>query len=244
MTQPADEFVRRFLLHVLPDGFPRILHYGLFASAVRAANIDWIRAPFRRPAGARLAGGSPACRGEAARGHAALPVLRRHHDHHRDLRPWLGAQDLPRECIHQDRHLMSGATSLGRQLHPAGRVASAKDSVVLAPSFPRAVSSWDPAAHLSTGAASTTALSRTVGCSVHHPRQDHPAPSTDPKSPWHRDDLDRRPRPTTASSPGLSDAGPRDKTHRPDWAGIRNPSQERTWRFASKQTLEDHARMA
>lgn len=44
MTLPADEFIRRFLLHVLPDGFHRIRHYGLFASAVRAANIDRIRA--------------------------------------------------------------------------------------------------------------------------------------------------------------------------------------------------------
>ncbi|MFG1306984.1 IS91 family transposase [Xanthobacter autotrophicus] len=44
MTLPADEFIRRFLLHVLPDGFHRIRHYGLFASAVCAANIDRIRA--------------------------------------------------------------------------------------------------------------------------------------------------------------------------------------------------------
>ncbi|MCJ8145268.1 IS91 family transposase [Ancylobacter sp. A5.8] len=44
MTLSADEFIRRFLLHVLPDGFHRIRHYGLFASAVRAANIDRIRA--------------------------------------------------------------------------------------------------------------------------------------------------------------------------------------------------------
>ncbi|MFG1375186.1 IS91 family transposase [Xanthobacter oligotrophicus] len=48
MTLPADEFIRRFLLHallhVLPDGFHRIRHYGLFASAVRAANIERVRA--------------------------------------------------------------------------------------------------------------------------------------------------------------------------------------------------------
>ncbi|MBB3773841.1 Zn finger protein HypA/HybF involved in hydrogenase expression [Angulomicrobium tetraedrale] len=44
MTLPADEFIRRVLLHVLSDGFHRIRHYGLFASAVRAANIDRIRA--------------------------------------------------------------------------------------------------------------------------------------------------------------------------------------------------------
>ena len=33
------EFIRRFLLHVLPDGFHRIRHYGLFANGNRAANL-------------------------------------------------------------------------------------------------------------------------------------------------------------------------------------------------------------
>ena len=32
MTLPVDEFIRRFLMHVLPNGFHRIRHYGLFAS--------------------------------------------------------------------------------------------------------------------------------------------------------------------------------------------------------------------
>ena len=31
MTLDADEFMRRFLLHVLPTGFHRIRHYGLLA---------------------------------------------------------------------------------------------------------------------------------------------------------------------------------------------------------------------
>ncbi len=39
MTLDANEFVRRFLIHVLPDGFHRIRHYGLVANANRAANI-------------------------------------------------------------------------------------------------------------------------------------------------------------------------------------------------------------
>ena len=39
MTLSADEFVRRFLLHVLPKGFHRIRHYGLLASAGCKANI-------------------------------------------------------------------------------------------------------------------------------------------------------------------------------------------------------------
>ena len=39
MTLAADEFIRRFLMHVLPKGFHRIRHYGLLASGQRAANI-------------------------------------------------------------------------------------------------------------------------------------------------------------------------------------------------------------
>jgi hypothetical protein len=37
------EFIRRFLVHVLPDGFHRIRHYGLLASANRKTNIAKIR---------------------------------------------------------------------------------------------------------------------------------------------------------------------------------------------------------
>src|SRR3979490_1655907 len=38
------EFIRRFLMHVLPKGFHRIRHYGLFANANRAENIATARA--------------------------------------------------------------------------------------------------------------------------------------------------------------------------------------------------------
>jgi hypothetical protein len=43
MTLAAYEFIRRFLLHVLPSGFHRIRHYGLFAGPVRADNIERAR---------------------------------------------------------------------------------------------------------------------------------------------------------------------------------------------------------
>jgi hypothetical protein len=39
MTLGAGEFIRRFLLHVLPDGFHRIRHYGLFANGHRAGKL-------------------------------------------------------------------------------------------------------------------------------------------------------------------------------------------------------------
>ena len=56
MTLDADEFIRRFLLHVLPDGFHRIRHYGFLANGRRAAKLARIAAPrWTCPAGAASA---------------------------------------------------------------------------------------------------------------------------------------------------------------------------------------------
>ena len=43
MTLGADEFIRRFLLHVLPKGFHRIRHYGLLAGSARRKSIGLAR---------------------------------------------------------------------------------------------------------------------------------------------------------------------------------------------------------
>jgi hypothetical protein len=43
MTLAADEFIRRFLLHVLPDGFKRIRSYGWLANCHRAAQLATCR---------------------------------------------------------------------------------------------------------------------------------------------------------------------------------------------------------
>ncbi len=43
MTLTADEFIRRFLLHVLPIGFHRIRHYGLLANAGRREHLAQAR---------------------------------------------------------------------------------------------------------------------------------------------------------------------------------------------------------
>jgi Putative transposase/Transposase zinc-binding domain len=43
MTLATDEFIRRFLIHVLPRGFHRIRHYGLLAKTSSAANIALAR---------------------------------------------------------------------------------------------------------------------------------------------------------------------------------------------------------
>ncbi len=43
MTVPADEFLRRYLLHVLPKGLVRIRHFGLFANRCRTASLERCR---------------------------------------------------------------------------------------------------------------------------------------------------------------------------------------------------------
>ncbi len=43
MALPIPEFIRRFLLHVLPSRFHRIRHYGLFANGGRAQNLARVR---------------------------------------------------------------------------------------------------------------------------------------------------------------------------------------------------------
>ena len=49
MTLTTDEFIRRFLLHVLPAGFHRIRHYGLFANGARAGNLAKARRLLNAP---------------------------------------------------------------------------------------------------------------------------------------------------------------------------------------------------
>jgi hypothetical protein len=53
ITLDAHEFIRRFLMHVLPKGLHRIRHYGLFANGNRSANIararELLAAPPRTP---------------------------------------------------------------------------------------------------------------------------------------------------------------------------------------------------
>jgi hypothetical protein len=53
MTLAIDEFIRRFLIHVLPGGFHRIRHYGLFANGGRAENIARARQLLKGPAAQR-----------------------------------------------------------------------------------------------------------------------------------------------------------------------------------------------
>jgi hypothetical protein len=72
MRLPAGEFMRRFLLHVLPAGFHRIRHYGLFANGHRAAMLARCRELLDvPPAPTEGDGGSP---GEPRRAKAEMPA--------------------------------------------------------------------------------------------------------------------------------------------------------------------------
>ena len=50
MRLDADEFIRRFLLHVLPRGFTRLCHYGLLANRCRARKLALCRGLLHQPA--------------------------------------------------------------------------------------------------------------------------------------------------------------------------------------------------
>ena len=91
MTLLAEEFIRRFCLHVLPDGLQRIRYYGLLASRFRAANLTHCRALLNgspspllpdqrrlRRAAERLPAAPQLCprchRGEMVRYHSLPPI--------------------------------------------------------------------------------------------------------------------------------------------------------------------------
>ena len=43
MSLTSDEFIRRFLLHILPSGYIKIRHYGLLSNATRKNKVNLIR---------------------------------------------------------------------------------------------------------------------------------------------------------------------------------------------------------
>jgi hypothetical protein len=49
MTLAAEEFIRRFLIHVLPKGFQRIRHYGFLANCRRGQKLALCRQLLRMP---------------------------------------------------------------------------------------------------------------------------------------------------------------------------------------------------
>ena len=59
MTLSVAEFIRRFLMHVLPKRFHRIRHYGLFANGARADNIARARELLKMAAADKPASANP-----------------------------------------------------------------------------------------------------------------------------------------------------------------------------------------
>lgn len=78
MTLAIEEFIRRILIHVLPKGFRRIRHYGLFAKPSCADNIARARQLLAAAHKMRTPVSMP-----KGRAHQLLSLLRRPHDHHR-----------------------------------------------------------------------------------------------------------------------------------------------------------------
>ena len=121
MTLATHEFIRRFLIHVLPKGFHRIRHYGLLANGNRAANIararELLAVPSRSEQPEHVRSRSAR---RTARAAASMSVLRWPHDHHRDLRARLRAEAPPRaySSSNQDRHLMMPSPPIDNSYHP------------------------------------------------------------------------------------------------------------------------------
>lgn len=74
MTLTTDEFIRRFLLHVLPSGFHRIRHYGLLANCGRREQLAQVRERLQvMPAVRELNGGDTDAVGQPAQPAFACP---------------------------------------------------------------------------------------------------------------------------------------------------------------------------
>ena len=121
MTLATHEFIRRFLIHVLPKGFHRIRHYGLFANGERAAEHRASPGVARRRRARgrdRRSEHRPMPHGEGTR--PSLPLLRRPHDHHRDLRGRRHAAHATADALqrHQDRHVMTATAARKRREAP------------------------------------------------------------------------------------------------------------------------------
>src|SRR4029077_19544461 len=217
MTLATDEFIRRFLIHVLPKGLHRIRHYGLFAKSACADNIARAREllatakPDGNPSAAAVDPAKPICpccggrmiiieifaRGATPRNQPTGPatVIRIHTSSPRHTRanlPVTFAGSRPATAEH-------GQISVSRH----------KSSDNLSTSTP-------PVTHSSAALPSHTSLHQLDSNQPARPRHSNPhsACGTAPRDlkrgflPWR-----------------LSDAGRRTCRAVPQAAGIRNPTQ-------------------
>jgi hypothetical protein len=94
MTLAAGEFMRRFLLHVLPSGFHRIRHFGFLANRHRAARIALCRRLLQQPEAEPETATTPDAKPEVndpARSHQLVPG--------RDCCPCCGSLSLIRSTL-------------------------------------------------------------------------------------------------------------------------------------------------
>ena len=122
MTLDADEFIRRFLLHVLPRGFMRLRHYGFLANRHKARTLRRCREllgqpaepPPRRPQEC----GAVDARGHGDRPHA-MSALWRQATHTAPSAPSVYTRCQPRRllwrCRSTTRHEPSGLPRLPQQ---------------------------------------------------------------------------------------------------------------------------------
>ena len=107
MTLATHEFIRRFLMHVLPKGLHRIRHYGLLANGNRATNLVRMRELLNEVSFPEPKPGDGAEMVKAEDGPPAMSVLRRADAHHRNLpgRRQAAHSGVTRRA--PDRHLMN-----------------------------------------------------------------------------------------------------------------------------------------
>ena len=185
MTLDADEFIRRFLLHVLPEGFHRIRHYGLLASAdLQGQHRARQRADGRPNAGGRSAGSARHSRSaHHDRSSPAVPLLRRPHDHCRGL---CARRRTPRPTSArrrgQYRDAMTPATA---SLHyPSAGTSRSRTTVTPAPANPHARPWMAPDFDPSSAAAATHFLRGGRQSALNHTARSVPLQSRCPiKSP-------------------------------------------------------------
>ena len=95
MTLVTGKFIGRFLILVLPKGFHRIRHYGLLAGTAKAEMLAKARDLLAVPA-------TESERRRSDRARPTVPLLRRPHGHHRDLRAQLQPQHRPTAAVRID----------------------------------------------------------------------------------------------------------------------------------------------
>jgi hypothetical protein len=125
MTLTPNEFIRRFLLHVLPNGFHRIRHYGLLASATCKANIARARELIATPPPpihpSAEQDDPDVTAGAGADYRPPCPYCGGPHDHRRELRTrWRASRPALAASRGRDRNAMTPITA-SSQLLPTGK---------------------------------------------------------------------------------------------------------------------------